>query len=30
VTYYSRTGGGFREFPVTTFLVDGSLPLPAA
>jgi hypothetical protein len=30
VTYYSRTGGGFREFPQHTFFVDGTLPLPAA
>jgi hypothetical protein len=30
VTYYSRTGGGFREFPQRTFFVDGTLPLPAA
>jgi len=30
VTYYSRTGGGFRAFPQQTFLVDGVLPLPAA
>jgi RES domain len=30
VTYYSRSGGGFREYPRATFLVDGVLPLPAA
>lgn len=30
VTYYSRTGGGFRAFPTQTFLVEGTLPLPAA
>jgi hypothetical protein len=30
VTYYSRSGGGFREFPQRTFFVDGTLPLPAA
>ena len=30
VTYYSRTGGGIREFARTAFLVDGILPLPAA
>ncbi len=30
VSYYSRTGGGIREFPLDTFLVDGELPLPAA
>lgn len=30
VTYYSRTGGGIRHFPLAAFLVDGSLPLPAA
>jgi len=30
VSYYSRTGGGMREFPLGTFLVDGELPLPAA
>jgi hypothetical protein len=30
VTYYSRTGGGIREFARTAFLVDGHLPLPAA
>jgi RES domain len=29
VTYYSRTGGGFRAYPQQTFLVDGALPLPA-
>ena len=30
VSYYSRTGGGVREFPLATFQVDGELPLPAA
>ncbi len=30
VTYYSRTGGGIRKFPLATFLVDGALPRPAA
>jgi hypothetical protein len=30
VSYYSRTGGGMREFPLGTFLVAGELPLPAA
>lgn len=30
VSYYSRPGGGVREFPRATFLVDGELPLPAA
>jgi hypothetical protein len=30
VSYYSRHGGGIREFPRATFLVDGELPLPAA
>jgi hypothetical protein len=30
VTYYSRTGGGIREFARASFLVDGILPLPAA
>jgi RES domain len=30
VSYYSRHGGGVREFPRETFLVDGELPLPAA
>jgi RES domain len=28
VSYYSRHGGGIREFPLDTFLVDGTLPLP--
>lgn len=30
VSYYSRPGGGIREFPRQHFLVDGELPLPAA
>jgi hypothetical protein len=30
VSYYSRSGGGVREFPLETFQVDGELPLPAA
>jgi len=30
VSYYSRPGGGMREFSVDTFLVEGKLPLPAA
>lgn len=30
VTYYSRAGGGIRDFPRAIFLVDGVLPLPAA
>ena len=30
VTYYSRPGGGVRDFPLESFLVDGELPLPAA
>ena len=30
VSYYSRSGGGVREFPLETFRVDGELPLPAA
>jgi hypothetical protein len=30
VSYYSRPGGGIREFPIDTFLVEGKLPLPAA
>jgi hypothetical protein len=29
VTYYSRTGGGVRDFSRATFLVEGMLPLPA-
>jgi hypothetical protein len=29
VTYYSRTGGGIREFPLAAFLVEDTLPLPA-
>ena len=29
VMYYSRTGGGFCEYPQKQFLVDGTLPLPA-
>lgn len=28
VTFYSRHGGGIREFPLATFLVDGMLPAP--
>ncbi len=28
VSYYSRHGGGMREFPLETFLVDGVLPAP--
>jgi hypothetical protein len=28
VTFYSRHGGGFREYPLGTFLVDGVLPAP--
>ncbi len=30
VSYYSRHGGGMREFPLATFLVDGRLPAPPA
>ncbi len=30
VSYYSRPGGGIREFRIATFLVEGKLPLPAA
>jgi hypothetical protein len=30
VSYYSRPNGGIREFRIDTFLVEGSLPLPAA
>lgn len=30
VSYYSRHGGGVREFSLATFQVDGELPLPAA
>lgn len=30
VSYYSRHGGGMREFALETFLVDGSLPAPPA
>ena len=30
VTDYSRHGGGVRDFPLESFLVDGGLPLPAA
>jgi hypothetical protein len=30
VSYYSRPGGGIREFRIDTFLVEGRLPLPAA
>lgn len=30
VTYYSRPGGGIREYPRSDFLVDGALPHPAA
>jgi hypothetical protein len=29
VGYYSRHGGGFHEFPLGTFTVDGRLPMPA-
>lgn len=29
VTFYSRHGGGIRQFPLATFLVDGALPAPA-
>ncbi len=28
VSFYSRHGGGIREFPLDTFLVDGRLPAP--
>jgi hypothetical protein len=28
VRYYSRHGGGLREFPLELFLVDGALPAP--
>lgn len=30
VSYYSRPNAGIREFRIDTFLVEGSLPLPAA
>jgi hypothetical protein len=30
VSYYSRPGGGIRDFPLESFQVDGELPLPAA
>jgi len=30
VAYYSRHGGGIREFARETFLVDGALPVPPA
>jgi hypothetical protein len=30
VCFYSRHGGGIREFPVQAFLVDGALPQPPA
>jgi hypothetical protein len=29
VSFYSRHGGGIREFTIETFLVDGVLPAPA-
>jgi hypothetical protein len=29
VSYYSRHGGGFHEFPLGTFTVNGRLPMPA-
>lgn len=29
VSYYSRSAGVLREFPLDTFLVEGELPLPA-
>jgi hypothetical protein len=29
VNYYSRHGGGFHEFSLGTFTVDGRLPMPA-
>jgi hypothetical protein len=28
VTFYSRHGGGIREFPRAVFLIDGALPFP--
>lgn len=28
VTFYSRHGGGIRQFPRASFLLDGELPLP--
>ena len=28
VSFYSRHGGGMREYPIETFLVDGTLPSP--
>ena len=28
VTFYSRHGGGIRDFPSALFLVDGALPVP--
>jgi hypothetical protein len=30
VTYYSRPGGGIREYPRSAFEIDGQLPRPAA
>jgi hypothetical protein len=30
VSYYSRHGGGIREFPLDMFLLDGTLPAPPA
>lgn len=30
VTFYSRHGGGIRQFPTATFLLDGALPMPPA
>lgn len=29
VSFYSRHGGGIREFAIDTFMVDGTLPAPA-
>lgn len=29
VSFYSRHGGGIREFAIETFMVDGTLPAPA-
>ena len=29
VSYYSRHGGGFQDYRITTFTVDGVLPMPA-
>lgn len=28
VTYYSRHGGGIRDFPLEAYLLDGALPAP--